>query len=84
MILCEGGLIASEHLPMALGRDSGRAASTSTAVEPLPPEGVDLEAIERDLVQRALKQAGDNKSKAARLLRLTRAQLYSRIEKHRL
>jgi transcriptional regulator with GAF, ATPase, and Fis domain len=30
----------------------------------------------------ALARAGDNKSKAARLLGLTRAQLRSRLEKH--
>ena len=51
-------------------------------MDELPPEGLDLEAVERDLIQKALKRAGDNKSKAARLLGLTRAQLYSRIEKH--
>ena len=33
-------------------------------------------------MKRALEQAGNNKSKAARLLGLTRAQLYSRMEKY--
>jgi transcriptional regulator with PAS, ATPase and Fis domain len=48
----------------------------------LPPEGVDLESLERDFVREALKKARFNKSKAAKLLGLTRAQLYSRIEKY--
>jgi DNA-binding NtrC family response regulator len=43
---------------------------------------VDLESLERDFVEKALGQAKGNKSKAARLLGLTRAQLYSRLEKY--
>ena len=34
------------------------------------------------MIQEALAKAGNNKSKAARILGLTRAQLRSRIEKH--
>ena len=48
----------------------------------IPEGGVDLEAIERSLVERAMAQSAGNKSKAARLLGLTRAQLYSRLEKY--
>jgi transcriptional regulator with GAF, ATPase, and Fis domain len=36
------------------------------------------------MIVQALAKAGQNKSKAARLLGLTRAQLRSRIEKHML
>jgi DNA-binding protein Fis len=38
--------------------------------------------VERSLVEKALGQAKGNKSRAARLLGLTRAQLYSRLEKY--
>jgi transcriptional regulator with GAF, ATPase, and Fis domain len=48
----------------------------------IPPEGVKLEAIERDLIQRAMAQAGNNKSEAARLLGLARGQLYSRLKRY--
>jgi two-component system NtrC family response regulator len=78
VILAEGGLITSEHLPMAIGTPALRTSPTET----LPPGGVDLEAVEREYVKKALEQAGNNKSKAARLLGLTRAQLYSRMEKY--
>jgi transcriptional regulator with GAF, ATPase, and Fis domain len=83
VILCEGGLIASEHLPIAVDRRPAPATAgpAKPVFETFPPEGVDLESIEKDLVQRALQHAGSNKSKAARLLGLTRAQLYSRLEK---
>ena len=43
---------------------------------------VNLEDIERSLVVKALTQARHNKTRAAKLLGLTRAQLYSRIEKY--
>jgi transcriptional regulator with GAF, ATPase, and Fis domain len=80
LILCEGSLITSEHLPIAL--EPRAPARAAPGVVDLPAGGVDLDAIERDLVMKALERAGQNKSKAAKLLGLTRAQLYSRIEKH--
>ena len=81
VILADGGYIRSEHLPVttprppANGRDGGPAFA-------LPADGVNLEAIERSLVIKALSQARHNKTRAAKLLGLTRAQLYSRIEKY--
>jgi len=42
---------------------------------------VDLEAMERTLIEGALKQAGQNKAKAARLLGLTRTKLYTRMQR---
>lgn len=39
----------------------------------LPPEGIDLEELENDLVRQALDLADDNQSAAARLLGLSRA-----------
>ncbi|HXV59711.1 MAG TPA: helix-turn-helix domain-containing protein [Vicinamibacteria bacterium] len=40
--------------------------------------------MDRDLVEKALQQAKGNKSKAARLLGLTRSQFYSRLNKYQL
>ena len=48
----------------------------------MPAGGVNLDNIERALVIKALTQARHNKTRAAKLLGLTRAQLYSRIEKY--
>jgi transcriptional regulator with GAF, ATPase, and Fis domain len=80
LILCDGSLITSEHLPIAL--EPPPPARAAPGVLDLPAGGVDLDAIERDLVTKALERSGQNKSKAAKLLGLTRAQLYSRLEKH--
>ena len=47
-----------------------------------PPAGVQLEAIERDLLRRALAQAKNNKSQAAKLLGLQRGKFYSLLRRH--
>jgi DNA-binding NtrC family response regulator len=52
------------------------------AVPEIPEGGLSLEALERALIVAALEKAKGNKSKAARLLGLTRRTLYSRMEKH--
>jgi transcriptional regulator with GAF, ATPase, and Fis domain len=80
VILCEGGLIASEHLPLGIVA----APKPEAAVTPVSPAqgAATLDAAEREMIVQALARAGNNKSKAARFLGLTRAQLRSRIEKH--
>jgi transcriptional regulator with GAF, ATPase, and Fis domain/anti-sigma regulatory factor (Ser/Thr protein kinase) len=83
VILADGGDIRSEHLPMASARTAAPVTDLG-AVAPFPSGGVNLEALERSLVVKALTQARHNKTRAAKLLGLTRAQLYSRIEKYRL
>jgi transcriptional regulator with PAS, ATPase and Fis domain len=81
VILADGGLIRSEHLPVTPPRLAA-AAVENAAGGALPAGGVNLEALERSLVMKALTQARHNKTRAAKLLGLTRAQLYSRIEKY--
>ena len=90
LILCEGGLINREHLPWhaAAARNAPlpppappAPVSADPVVGDFPASGVDLEAVERTLIERALKQAGQNKSKAAKLLGLSRSKLYSRMER---
>ena len=81
VILADGGFIRREHLPVNMPRHGQAAAGDETA-GPLPPGGVNLDALERSLVLKALQQARHNKTRAAKLLGLTRAQLYSRIDKY--
>jgi two-component system response regulator AtoC len=47
----------------------------------LPPNGIDLEQLERSFVMQALKRSGGNQTKAAALLGLNRDQIRYRIEK---
>jgi transcriptional regulator with GAF, ATPase, and Fis domain len=84
VILADGGHVRSEHLPLAPARPAEPVAAATAADVPerIPPGGVNLESIERALVLKALTQARYNKTRAAKLLGLTRAQLYSRIQKY--
>jgi transcriptional regulator with GAF, ATPase, and Fis domain len=82
VILADGGYIKTEHLPLTVPRESAAASGVDASTAPLPPGGVNLEDLERSLVAKALLQARYNKTRAAKLLGLTRAQLYSRIEKY--
>jgi transcriptional regulator with GAF, ATPase, and Fis domain len=47
----------------------------------LPPEGVKLEEVERQLLVQALERAGGNQTQAAQLLGINRDQVRYRIEK---
>jgi len=46
----------------------------------LPPQGISLEALERDLIRQALEMSSNNQSAAARLLGLTRSKLRTRVK----
>lgn len=48
----------------------------------LPPEGIQLDEVIRDLIVQALEMSGANKSRAAKLLGISRPTLIYRIEKH--
>ena len=47
----------------------------------IPDSGIDLEAVERSLILKALDKAAGNVTRAARLLGLSRRTLQYRIEK---
>jgi two-component system response regulator AtoC len=47
----------------------------------LPPDGVNLEEVERQLVAQALERSGGNQTQAAQLLGLNRDQVRYRVEK---
>jgi DNA-binding NtrC family response regulator len=47
----------------------------------IPDEGISLESIEHEYILKAIEKAKGNKSKAAKLLGITRRALYSRMER---
>ena len=84
-ILCDGGLITTDHLdiptPVLTPALTSSAPQVAGAVEcPGPARG--LAAIERAMIEQALYAARFNKSKTAVALGLTRAQLYVRLRRH--
>jgi len=72
LILSDGGLVTSEHLPIP---------AAGVPASPAPSSGT-IESTEREMIAQALARTDNNKSKAARILGLTRAQLRSRLEKY--
>ena len=94
ILLCDGGLVTRSHLPAAvvgpgdgvrIPAGNGASHLSGGAIDPeapLPAGGVDLESVEKHFVEKALEQTRGNKSRASRLLGITRSQLYSRIEKY--
>jgi two-component system, NtrC family, response regulator AtoC len=48
---------------------------------PLPPEGIELEAVEMSLVEQAMRHSGGNQTRAAELLGISRDQLRYRLKK---
>jgi two-component system NtrC family response regulator len=74
-----GEAIDLEHLPEAVA-----ASLTVPERVPfrLPPGGVNLEEVERELIRQALERVHGNKTRAAELLGLTRHTLLYRLEKY--
>ena len=71
MILYKGdGMVTAETLSFLR---SAPSTPCDQNLFKLPPEGVDLEAIELELVRQALEATGNNQTSAAKLLGLTRA-----------
>jgi DNA-binding NtrC family response regulator len=79
LILAGSDPVRAEHLSFARPELKGSGESW---VPRIPPGGLSLETLERELILQALDLARGNKSQAARLLGLTRRTLYSRMEKH--
>ena len=74
MLLVEGDILEPEHFTTL----TRTVASTSFR---LPPEGVNLDEVERQLLMQALERAGGNQTQAAQLLGINRDQVRYRIEK---
>jgi transcriptional regulator with PAS, ATPase and Fis domain len=79
VVLSRGEEITLGDLPEALRRER----STVEALRlQLPPDGVSLDGLEKELIWRALEKFDWNQTQAARYLDLSRKTLIYRIEKH--
>ncbi len=79
VVLARGDEIAFNELPDFLRRE--RPALDAIQLE-LPPQGISLEAVEKELIVRALRKCGGNQSQAARYLDISRKTLIYRMEKY--
>jgi DNA-binding NtrC family response regulator len=77
-------LVTSAHLPIAVASSSTdqHLESLTASADAFPLEGVNLETLERELVEKALARARNNKSQAAKLLGLPRGQFYSLLRRY--
>lgn len=81
MILFNGGVIDVSNLPVEMKPES---SSSVVDLFKLPADGVDLESLEIGLMNQALNASNGNKSRAARLLGLTRDTFLYRLKKYAL
>lgn len=81
IVLSNGTVIDEEDLPAELRASSSAPVSAGLQLE-IPDEGINLDAIERELLLRALEKAAGNQSQAARYLDISRKTFIYRMEKH--
>jgi transcriptional regulator with PAS, ATPase and Fis domain len=74
----QGPTVSVQDLLQAL-REQSRAPGSDGDAFRLPPGGIDMRELEKDLIRQALEQAHQNKSQAAKLLGLSRTQLRARM-----
>ena len=82
-VLAQGAAITVEYLPVEMTRrvsprtdNSGPPAPTSLALNSA------LESLEESMIRAALRQTGDNKSKAARVLDISERSLWYKLKKY--
>jgi two-component system response regulator AtoC len=74
VIISRGNLIATADLP--------HEQAIAPREDALPADGVDLDRLERAMLVQALTRAGNNLSRAAKLLGIGRGKLRYRLERH--
>jgi two-component system NtrC family response regulator len=79
LVLSSSNLISEADLPEEIRR---LPPDSSLFWIEMPEDGVSLEAVERELILRALEQAKGNQTKAAKYLDISRRTLIYRMEKH--
>jgi two-component system response regulator AtoC len=64
-------------------KSAAQKAANTSLDEPfnLPPEGVQLESVEMNMVEQAMRRSGGNQTRAAELLGISRDQLRYRLKK---
>ncbi len=78
MILAAGEPLELEHI----GIEDETETAPLEAAEPSLSSHGGLETAEKEMIEKALKNAGGNKTEAARMLKITRRRLYSRMKFH--
>ncbi|MFO0982292.1 MAG: sigma-54 dependent transcriptional regulator [Planctomycetota bacterium] len=85
ILLTDSDVLDSEDLPYEI-RERGTTAAVAEPRNPfqLPREGINIDDLERTLLQQALQVSSGNKTKAGRMLGLNRDQVRYWMKKYRL
>lgn len=78
VIFCEDDFIDVDHMP----REITAAENSTPFVFELPPSGISLADVERQLIEQALDVTGGNQIQASKLLNITRHAMRHRMKKH--
>jgi two-component system, NtrC family, response regulator AtoC len=78
VLLADGPELTAAMLPPEVRRAPEHAGTPAVA---LSPDGLDLEELERQLLETALKRSEGNRTEAGRLLGLSRHQIRNRLQK---
>jgi DNA-binding NtrC family response regulator len=81
MILENEEYMIPEHLPIDVSTHEAVSGKTGKVQIKVPPGGLNIEDVERDLIRQALEQVKWNQTRAAKLLNLTRDALRYRMQK---
>ncbi len=81
MILENENYILPEHLPLELTSREVMTHNISSINIQIPPGGIDIEEVEKELIRQALDVTGGNQTRASKLLNLTRDTLRYRMQK---
>ncbi|GAB4260451.1 MAG: sigma-54 dependent transcriptional regulator [Deferrisomatales bacterium] len=83
VILSNGDRLGVESLPWKIKGERKRAGKAGEpGVVILPQDGIDIDDVEKELIVQALEQTGQNQTRAAHLLGLTRDALRYRMKKY--
>ena len=86
VVLANSELISLENVPLELGAE-GALPFVERRKNPrliLPEEGISLDDVEKDLIRQAMDRAGNNQTKAAKLLNMSYDTLRYQIKKYNL
>ena len=86
VVLANSELISLENVPLELGAE-GSLPFVERRKNPrliLPEEGISLDDVEKDLIRQAMDRAGNNQTKAAKLLNMSYDTLRYQIKKYNL
>ncbi len=79
VVLARGEKITVEDLPENISQPPAHAANVLLQ---LPPEGLSIENIEREIIRQALEMHGGKQTRTARYLDITRSALIYRMQKY--